>query len=104
MFDCKNPDINALRAAMAACDDDAGHHIEWVDNEGIAHITCIKDESPAGWGTKNKGKVKFRLETCNQGNGYVGPKAASDPKHVQRIYNALVDNWKKGTTGYIDIF
>lgn len=54
-------------------------------------------------GNRNLAGVRFRFETWNIGNGYVGPKAANDPKWVQRVHDDLQRHWHDGSTGYIDL-
>lgn len=52
----------------------------------------------------NGDKIKFRLETFQQGNGYVGYYAANDDDWVSRIYNVLLKIWHSNYHGYCDIF
>jgi len=46
--------------------------------------------------------VKFRLETYDAGNGYVGGAAAEDGKWVKDVYETLRDAWLNDRRGYVD--
>ncbi|OKP00634.1 hypothetical protein [Xenorhabdus eapokensis] len=56
------------------------------------------------WKAVGLESVLFRFETFCMGNDYVGPNAANDLHFVQRITNALNENWSKKNRGYIDTF
>ena len=56
-------------------------------------------------GADNIDGLKFRFETFDAGNGYVGMKAVSDSVLVGRIYRTLKANWPNPKYGtYIDIW
>jgi hypothetical protein len=46
--------------------------------------------------------MKFRFETFDQGNDYVGEKAAQDEGYVAMLFNQLTRSWASGDTGYIE--
>lgn len=46
--------------------------------------------------------LRFRFESFDAGNGYVGQKAANDPRYIDETYQSLKECWKQGRTGYID--
>lgn len=46
--------------------------------------------------------LRFRFETCDAGNGYVGTEAAADDDYINAIYAGLVNAWKTNRSGYID--
>ncbi len=95
--------IDDLGKLLASCDDSAGHHIIWVDRDGIVSISLLPDDySPAGWENLMVGKMKFRYETIVMGNEYVGPKAVRDKKYVEELYNDLINDWDNNRKGYID--
>jgi hypothetical protein len=100
-----NPSQNDLALLLARVDDDAGHHIIWVAHNGEVHIDTLPEEmTPPEFATKNKEIIKFRLETCDQGNGYTGLSAADDKQWVEILFNGLITNWENNATGYIDAF
>lgn len=56
-------------------------------------------------GNQNLANVKFRFETFMAGNGYVGPKAASDSEYIKDEYDELMLAWqnKDNVPDYIDV-
>lgn len=92
-----------LRQLLASCDDMEGHHIIWVDHNGNVDITLLPAKlTPAGWGEMMEDKIKFRYETCQCGNEYVGFEAANNDKWVNELYNSLKKDWEENRKGYID--
>ncbi len=92
-----------LKQLLSSVDDTEGHHIMWVDYAGNVYLTLLPEElTPAGWEEQMGDKVKFRYETFNRGNGYVGYDAAKNEEHIQDLYDELINDWKKNRTGYID--
>lgn len=55
-------------------------------------------------GNRNLENILFRLETNVMGNGYVGKSASEDALWVERIYNAVKENWPEPDSSYIDNF
>ncbi len=53
-------------------------------------------------GAENIEGLRFRLETYDEGNGYVGLEAAEDDDYIDRLYDELVKAWNDNRTGYID--
>ena len=101
----RNPTRRELQALLAECDDTAAHHIAWVGHDGAVHIDPLpEDLTPVGFAERNKTAIKFRLETYDCGNGYVGPVAAQDDKWVDRLFVALQNLWTKDAEGYQDAF
>ena len=100
-----NPLISDLITIFASRNDDDDAHIIWVDHNGNVFLDPIgKNMTPVGWDEANKNKYKFRFESYVQGKGYVGLKASQDMKWMQQVFNGLLDNWKKGTIGYVDTY
>jgi hypothetical protein len=89
----QNPDIDALRKLIADADDTAGHHIVWLDLDGNVHVSLLVDEFPIEWEKRNENRYKFRLESFAQGNGYVGPEAAKDERHLKAMMAQLKHGW-----------
>lgn len=103
-----NPTLQQLSALHQVCNDDAAHHILWVDSTGEVRVTPLPDDiNPAGFEDRFPTCV-LRYETCQAGNGYVGPVAAADTKHMQRMLNSLVKEWEvqggSMKARYIDYF
>ena len=46
--------------------------------------------------------LRFRFETCDAGNGYVGVEAAKDKEYIDALYKGLLKAWNNGRRGYID--
>lgn len=76
--------------------DDRQHNQLRVDNDGEAYY------SHKYVGAEEIDGVRFRYETLNAFNGYVGPKAASDKKYVTEEYEDIVYGWQHGAKGYYD--
>lgn len=76
--------------------DDRQHNQLRVDNDGEVYY------SYKYVGAQEIDVVRFRYETLNALNGYVGPKAASDKKYVTEEYEDLVYGWQHGAKGYYD--
>ena len=96
----QNPTKEQLKAIIASCDDQAGHHMPWVDNDGNVHITLLPDDaSPNIYGKMQKDAMRFRMETYCQGNNYVGPDAANDDVHVGALFDQMLALWNAGATG-----
>lgn len=53
-------------------------------------------------GAEDISNLRFRFETCDAGNGYVGPEAADDDKYINDLYNGLIKTWQSNRTGYVD--
>ena len=53
-------------------------------------------------GAENIEGLRFRLETYDAGNGYVGVDAAKDDDYIDKLYDGLVKAWNDNRTGYID--
>jgi hypothetical protein len=101
-----NPTKDQLKALFHAADDEAGHHIMWIDAAGDVRVTLLpEDMSPVHW-EDNYPTTRFRFETFCAGNGYVGPDAANDEEHVTRYFNWLKRTWvernENGKAQFVD--
>ncbi|MFP5234753.1 MAG: hypothetical protein ACLGSD_02535 [Acidobacteriota bacterium] len=100
-----DPTPQQLMNLLAKQDDNAGHHVIWVGHDGEVHIDLLPRRlNPAGFSAENRSRIKFRLETCDRGNGYVGPSAATDSAWVDQLYGALLRLWEEDYEGYCDAF
>lgn len=75
--------------------DDSHHNQIRVDNNGNIFLS-------SAIGAQNLQGIKFRLETFDAGNGYVGPAAANDTRYIRKLYDGIVNAWQQGRIGYID--
>lgn len=97
----KSYDINKLtheelRDLIASANDNFDNQIR-VTEEGQVFISrTVGAQSIEG--------LRFRFETFDAGNGYVGSNAANDSSYVAETYNALKKCWDQGETGYIDYY
>ncbi|MEN4168721.1 hypothetical protein [Serratia marcescens] len=89
-----NPTANELSELIAACDDNAGHHVLWVSKSGDVAITLLENNGPIVF-EQNTPSMAMRYETFQQGNDYVGIEASQAQDHVSRLLKDLVDEWSK---------
>jgi len=100
-----NPNFGELQAILRALDDDGGPHIVWVGFDGEVHIDPLpKGLLLVGYHETIRKQSKFRLETLDRGNEYVGQKAAGDKNWVERLLGGLNRLWRDNATGYCDSF
>ncbi|MDU1604960.1 MAG: hypothetical protein E6845_18555 [Clostridium sp.] len=66
-----------------------------VTKDGIIFLSRIV-------GAEDISNLRFRFETYDAGNGYVGPEAADDDEYIDDLYNGLIKTWKFNRTGYVD--
>lgn len=104
----KNPTIQQLSDLHRVCNDETSHHILWIDTVGEVRVTPLPDAiNPAGFEDRFPTCV-LRYETCQAGNGYVGPEAAADTSLMQRLFSSLIKEWAEQGCGtrsrYIDYF
>ena len=90
----QNPTQAELRALFAAADDEAGHHILWVDTDGQVHLTLLDETTVLTEFTKAYPTTRLRFEAFCVGNSSVGPDAANDVEHINRYYNWLIEAWQ----------
>lgn len=46
--------------------------------------------------------LRFRFETLDAVNGYVGVEASKDESYIDDLYRGLVNCWQTNKRGYID--
>ena len=94
-------EFDLFRTAICKCDDNAGHHLISVNDDGDISIkmhyrkTQVKNISP---------DIKYFLNWYDLGNGYVGPAAAQDTYYMLDVFTKLIESWKSNETGYVDMF
>jgi len=87
------PTKEQLSSLLAAADDEAGHHILWVDTGGEVHLTLLDDSVSLTEFSSAYPTVRIRFEAFCAGNGYVGADAAEDEAHVSRYFHWLQQEW-----------
>ncbi len=92
-----NPTVEELATMVAILDDKAHSHKIWVSHDGEVHISRVPENEE-----HIRANAKFRYETLDAGNDYVGPNAAKDLAYVEKELNHLKRDWAKGAEGYID--
>ena len=101
----QNPTKEELKKLISSQDDDADHHMLWVSIDGDVFLDPVPiDLTSPRYAELLGTKMKFRLETLIAGNGYTGPDAAEDERWINRLYTALINNWRLRAQGYIDTF
>ncbi len=97
--------VRDLKALIAAQDDDAGHHTLWVDRRGTIHLDVVPDDmSPVLYEREIDNQLQFRIETFDQGNGYMGSVAAKDELWITDLLTSLQRLWATRAVGYIETY
>lgn len=98
-----SPSIAELKKLVASIDDNAGHHVMWIDLTGEVSIARLNNQTPAEWSVQHDGKFKTRLETMERGNNYLGPEAAEDDNWMEDLMGQLKTAWAEpGNSNYYD--
>lgn len=84
------------RDMLANANDCISHQLR-VDWSGDVYISTIT-------GAEEIDDVKFRWESWDSGNGYVGPLAASDSDYVKQSVASLKKCWEDEVRGYCDYY
>lgn len=87
--------INQYKDLISNADDRINNQLR-VSESGYVYI------SKKYIGAQNIEDVKFRWETFNPYNEYVGPKAANNLEYIESTYKELKYNWDNNLKGYID--
>ena len=95
--------VAGIAGLLAACDDEAAHHVIWVGSDGGVHVDPLPETMGSPEFEERLGKAfRFRRETCVAGNGYVGAEAAADVSYVKQLLGELQEAWDSGVVGYDD--
>lgn len=94
MINIENITESKYRDMIANANDSISHQLR-VDWSGDVYISTIT-------GAEEIEIIKFRWESWDAGNGYVGPRAASDYEYIKQSVKALKKCWKDGIRGYCD--
>jgi hypothetical protein len=88
-----NPSLDELKEMFASCNDDAGHHVLWVDKSGEVNLSVIpKDLTQAAFQEETT-QMQIRYEAFIQGSKYVGISASKDQSFMEKIYDNIRKNW-----------
>jgi hypothetical protein len=101
--------LNASRSVLANllshCDDNAADHVLWVGHDGQVHLDALSRGVTANsFAALNEPDIKFRLDTFQRGEGYVGSAASKDQIWVNRLFVALDRLWTNDTNGLVKTF
>lgn len=97
-----SPTADQLRTLIAPMDDQAGHHIVWIDKSGVVRVNTLDvDTGPIAFEKRHRGDMLVRYPTLDQSNGYVEPKAAVNDKWIARLLRELVQGWAERETGTV---
>jgi len=99
--ECKAINVKNITEAiykdmLANANDCISHQLR-VDWSGYVYISTIT-------GAEEIDGVKFRWESWDSGNGYAGPRAASDHEYVKQSVSTLKKCWEDGVRGYCDYY
>jgi len=83
-----------FRDLLSNANDNIRHQLR-VTWSGDVYISTIT-------GSEDIQDIKFRWESWDANNNYVGPFAASNSIYVEGLYRELLDCWSQGAEGYID--
>ena len=90
-----HPNLEQLRDLFSEADDDAGHHVLWVDKQGAVHLTLITSNQSLAEFVENESSMKIRYETFPRWNRYVGRNAARVDEYMERLLISLMESWSK---------
>lgn len=94
MYEVSNLSIEDVREMIAGGDDSVDNQVR-VSKNGYLYLS-------QDTGARNLNEVKFRFDTFDAGNDYVGLEASKDEEHIKKIYSAVIHFWNNDSTGYID--
>ena len=96
MVNVKNITEAIYKDMIANANDYIAHQLR-VNWSGDVYISTIT-------GAEEIDDVKFRWESWDPGNGYVGPCAASDYEYIRQSVVSLKKCWKDDIRGYCDYY
>lgn len=95
-YDAAELSIQQVRSLVSNADDRQNNQVR-VDDGGSVYVS-----RQAAIGNRELDGVRFKLETFVRGNDYVGPRAASDARHVSVLYEKITRAWHEGLRGHVD--
>ena len=88
-YDIKNFSLDDMKNLIKNGDDSHDNPIR-VTKDGMIYLS--QDVVAAD----NLENIIFRLETFDSGLDYVGKAASEDNNLIKKLYNVIMDNYKKG--------
>lgn len=85
-----------LKRLLSNANDCISHQVR-VDLSGDVFISTIT-------GADEIDDLKFRFESWDAGNGYAGPRAASDQEYVNSLLSSIKKCWEEDVRGYCDYY
>lgn len=95
-YDIKTMTIEDFKGLIASADDSADSQIRVTEDGEIYISTVVGDVDIDG--------LRFRFETFEAGNGYVGKEASKDDRYIEGMYEDLKQYWYDGSRGHIEMF
>lgn len=95
-FDIQNMTEDDVKLMIHNGDDSNENQIR-VTKNGLVYLSQIV-------GNNATEGLKFRFETFDANNNYVGPAAANDAHYIHRLYLALKRGWESSNVSYLDIW
>lgn len=95
-YDIKTLSREEFSDLIANADDSVDNQIRVTEDGEVYISTTVGDSDIEG--------LRFRFETFEAHNGYVGKEAASDTKYLDGMYDDLKQYWYDGSRGYIEMF
>jgi hypothetical protein len=100
-----NASRNVLASLLSQCDDSVADHVLWVDHNGQVHLDPLdRGVTANSFAVLNEAEMKFRLDTFQRGEGYVGPEASKDAIWINRLFVAIERLWANDTKGLVKSF
>ena len=96
MVNIKDITESIYKDMIANANDCIPHQLR-VDWSGDVYISTIT-------GSEEIEGIKFRWESWDARNGYVGPRAASDHEYIKQSVESLKQCWEDGIRGYCDYY
>lgn len=94
-YDIDTLTLEQFKDMIANTDDTHDNQLR-VEEDGLVYFS--KDYV----GAEKIYGLRFRWETFDAYNDYVGPRAASDEEYVSESYQKLKKDWESGRRGYLD--
>lgn len=95
-YDIKTMTPEEFKDLIEIADDSVKNQIRVTEEGEIYVSTTVGDIDIAG--------LRFRFETFEAGEGYVGKEAAKDDRYLEGMYEDLKQYWFDGSRGYIEMF
>lgn len=95
-YNIKTLTPDEFKDLIASADDSVDNQIRVTEEGDIYVSTIVGDRDIEG--------LRFRFETFEAGEGYVGKEAAKDDRYLEGMYEDLKQYWYDGSRGFIEMF